>query len=105
MDGRSRWDDRRRQIRILTVYNKSFYFVDKGVQRGSSYDIGRLFVDDINSKLIKDAKTKHLKVQYHLHPGAARRAHPALIAGKGDVAIGILGITEERLKQVDFSPR
>jgi hypothetical protein len=44
----------RRVVRILTVYSKTFYFVDKGVQRGSSYDMGRLFVEDLNEKLARD---------------------------------------------------
>jgi len=30
----------RRVIRVLTVYSKTFYFVDKGIQRGTTYDIG-----------------------------------------------------------------
>ena len=29
----------RRVIRVLTVYSKTFYFVDKGIQRGISYGI------------------------------------------------------------------
>ena len=29
----------RRVIRVLTVYSKTIYFVDKGVQRGATYDI------------------------------------------------------------------
>jgi len=55
----------RRVIRILTVYSKTFYFVDKGVQRGGAYDAGRLFVEDLNKKLAKDKKQKkkNLKVQ------------------------------------------
>ena len=28
----------RRVIRVLTVYSKTFYFVDKGIQRGATYD-------------------------------------------------------------------
>lgn len=38
----------RRTIRFLTVYSKTFYFIDKGVHRGTAYDMGRLFVDDLN---------------------------------------------------------
>src|SRR5262245_60240281 len=29
----------RGRIRVLTVYSKTFYFVDKGTQRGSTYDV------------------------------------------------------------------
>jgi len=28
-------------VRIGTTYNRTFYFVDKGVQRGVAYDYGR----------------------------------------------------------------
>jgi len=92
-------------IRILTVYSKTFYFIDKGVQRGSSYDMGRLFVDDLNSKLAKDNKQrqKHLKVHAVFIPVARNELLPALVAGKGDIAISGIGLTEERQKLVDFS--
>lgn len=96
----------RRIIRILTVYNKTFYFMDKGVQRGGSYDIGRLFVDDLNKKLAKDNKHnkhKHLKVQAVFIPVARSELLTALKAGKGDVAMASIGVTSERQKLVDFS--
>jgi membrane-bound lytic murein transglycosylase MltF len=95
----------RRVIRILTVYSKTFYFVDKGVQRGAAYDAGSLFVEDLNKKLAKDNKQKHkhLKVQAVFIPIARGELLPALAAGKGDIAISSLGVTEERQKVVDFS--
>jgi ABC-type amino acid transport substrate-binding protein len=95
----------RRVIRILTVYSKTFYFVDKGVQRGGAYDAGRLFVEDLNKKLAKDSKQKHkhLKVQAVFIPIARGSLLPALVAGKGDIAMSSLGVTEERQKVVDFS--
>jgi membrane-bound lytic murein transglycosylase MltF len=95
----------RREIRILTVYSKTFYFVDKGVQRGASYDIGRLFVEDLNKKLAKDnkLKQKHLKVRAVFIPVDRNELLPALIAGKGDIAMSSIGVTEERQKLVDFS--
>jgi hypothetical protein len=41
---------KRRFIRVLTVYSKTFYTVDKGVQRGAAFDTGNLFVEDLNKK-------------------------------------------------------
>ena len=38
-------------IRVLTVYSKTFYFVDKGVQRGLTYDFLRLLEADLNKAL------------------------------------------------------
>jgi membrane-bound lytic murein transglycosylase MltF len=93
----------RRVIRILTVYIKTFYFVDKGVQRGGAYDAGRLFVEDLNKKLAKGKKQKHLKVQAVFISVNRGELLPALAAGKGDIAMSSLGVTEERQKLVDFS--
>jgi membrane-bound lytic murein transglycosylase MltF len=96
---------KRRFIRILTVYSKTFYTVDKGVQRGAAYDAGRLFVEDLNKKLAKEKKLqqKHVKVQALFIPVGRGELLPALAAGKGDIAMAGLGVTEEREKLVDFS--
>lgn len=95
----------RRIIRILTVYSKTFYFVDKGIQRGASYEMGRLFEADLNKKLAKEKKLKqkNLKVPVVFIPVARGDLLQALAAGKGDIAVANLTITEERQKLVDFS--
>ena len=43
----------RRLIRVLTTYSKTFFFVDKGNQCGTTYDAFRLFEEDLNKKLLK----------------------------------------------------
>ncbi|HEY7465472.1 MAG TPA: transporter substrate-binding domain-containing protein [Dehalococcoidia bacterium] len=95
----------RRIIRVLTVYSKTFYFVDKGVQRGAVADAFRVFEDDLTKKLTKDKKLrqKNLKVRVVFIPVARGELLPALAAGKGDIAASSLGVTEERQKLVDFS--
>jgi membrane-bound lytic murein transglycosylase MltF len=95
----------RRLIRVLTVYSKTFYFVDKGVQRGAAPDIFRVFEQDLNKKLAKEGKLKqkHLKMRVMFIPVARGELLPALAAGKGDIAASSLGVTEERKKLVDFS--
>ncbi len=95
----------RETIRVLTVYSKTFYFVDKGVQRGLVSAMTRVFEADLNKKLISDKrlKDKHLKVRVVLIPVARDELLPALVAGKGDIAAANLTITESRQKQVDFS--
>jgi membrane-bound lytic murein transglycosylase MltF len=92
-------------IRVLTVYSKTFYTVDKGIQRGAAYDTGSLFVEDLNKKLAKDNKLKQklLKVRVFFIPVGRGELLPALAAGKGDIAMAGLGVTEERQKLVDFS--
>jgi membrane-bound lytic murein transglycosylase MltF len=92
---------KRRVIRVLTVYSKTFYFTDKGTQRGATYDWFRLFEEDLNKKLAK----KHLKVQVYFVPVSRDELLPALVAGKGDVAAANLTITPERQKLVDFATR
>jgi membrane-bound lytic murein transglycosylase MltF len=95
----------RRLIRVLTVYSKTFYFVNKGVQRGAVPDIFRVFDEDLNKKLAKEKrlKQKRLKVRVLFIPVARGELLPALAAGKGDIAASSLGVTEERKKLVDFS--
>jgi membrane-bound lytic murein transglycosylase MltF len=92
-------------IRVLTVYSKTFYFLDKGVQRGATYDAFRVFEDDLNKKLAKQQKLKHkhLKVKVVLIPVARGNLLPALVDGKGDIAASNLTITPDRQKLVDFS--
>jgi membrane-bound lytic murein transglycosylase MltF len=90
---------KRRQVRILVPYSKTFYFVDRGTQRGLAHDVGRLFEEDLNKKL----KSKHLRVHVVLVPVARDEIIPGLLEGRGDVAIANLTITPARLKQVDFS--
>ena len=86
-------------IRVLTVYSKTFYFTDKGTERGATYDWFRLFEQDLNKKQGK----KHLKVRVFFVPVARDQLLPALVAGKGDIAAANLTITPERQKLVDFS--
>ena len=95
----------RKVIRVLTTYSKTFYFMDKGTQRGAAYDIFRLFEEDLNKKLSKEKKLKqkHLKVRILFIPVARQELLNALVTGKGDIAAANLTITEERQKKVDFS--
>jgi membrane-bound lytic murein transglycosylase MltF len=95
----------RRLIRVLTVYSKTFYFVNRGVQMGAVPDIFRVFEEDLNKKLAKEGKLKqkHFKVRIVFIPVARDELLPALAAGKGDIAASSLGVTEERRKLVDFS--
>ena len=92
-------------IRVLTVYSKTLYTVDKGIQRGAAYDAATLFIEDLNKKLAKDnkLKQKHIKLRALFIPVGRGELLPALAAGKGDIAMAGLGVTEERQKLVDFS--
>lgn len=89
----------RRLVRVLVTYSKTHYFVDKGTQRGISYDFGKLFEDELNQKL----KLKTLRVLVAFVPVAHDDLIPALVEGRGDLAAANLTITPERLAKVDFT--
>ena len=95
----------RRVIRVLTVYSKTFYFVDKGIQRGITYDVFRLFERDLNEQLVKSKKLKkkHINVRVVFIPVHRGDLLQALASGKGDIAASNLTVSEERQKLVDFS--
>jgi len=90
---------KRRVIRALVPYSKTFYFVDRAVQRGLSYDVTRLLEADINKKL----KTGHVRIHVLCIPVTRGEMIPALLEGRGDIAMGNLTVTPERQKQVDFT--
>jgi membrane-bound lytic murein transglycosylase MltF len=89
---------KRRHIRVLVTYSKTHYFVDRGTQRGLTYDAFRQWEDDLNKKL----KRKSIRVHVVFVPMSRDDIIPALLEGRGDIAAANLTITPERLKQVDF---
>jgi membrane-bound lytic murein transglycosylase MltF len=90
---------KRRQIRVLVPYSKTLYFVDHGQPRGLAYDVFKLFEEDLNKHL----KKGHVKVHVVFLPDARGDLMASLKEGRGDVAMGYLTITPERLKEVAFS--
>jgi ABC-type amino acid transport substrate-binding protein len=93
----------RKVIRVLVVPSKTFYFVNKGVQRGATYDFVRQFEDDLNAKLAKQKKLpKNVKVKVFFVPIGRSEIAAALTSGKGDIAAAGLTITEYG-RSVDFS--
>jgi len=90
---------KRRRIRFLVPYSKTYYFVDRAVQRGVAYDITRIYEADLNKRL----KTGHVRIDVQCIPVSRDEMIPALLAGRGDVVMGNLTITPERLKHVDFT--
>ena len=88
-----------RVIRVLVPYSKTFYFFDGATPRGITYEAVMLFEKFINEK----HKTKTLKIHTIIIPTAREDLIPHLRDGKGDIAVGNLTITKDRLKEVDFS--
>ncbi len=90
---------KRRMVRALVVYSKTQYYVERGRQRGGSYEMLKAFEKHLNDKL----RTKHVKVHVVFVPSSRDELIPALLEGRGDVAAAALTITPERAKRIDFS--
>lgn len=89
----------RGMLRALVVYSKTFYFVDRGTQRGATYEMLKAFEQNINQKL----HTKDIKFNVVFIPVARDQLIPWLRAGKGDIAAASLTVTPDREKEVDFA--
>jgi membrane-bound lytic murein transglycosylase MltF len=90
---------KRRLVRVGVTYNRTHYFIDKGVQRGITYEYIKLMEDELN----KRRKTGNLKVAFWPIPLPRDQLLPALADGKLDLVIAQLTVTPERQKIVDFS--
>ena len=94
----------RRMIRALVPYSRSLYFNDKGRERGISADNVREFERWINKKYSKKLGKRPLTI--YIITTTRDKLLPGVVKGVGDVAIGNLTVTEDRLKTVDFvSPK
>jgi len=89
----------RRMIRVLTTYNKTQYFIDKGTPRGTAYDQGKLLETALNEQLA----TGNLKIAIQFIPLSRGELIPALLEGKGDIVMADLTVTPEREQAVDFT--
>ena len=90
---------KRRVIRVGVPYNRTFYFVDKGVQRGVSYEYGKAFEDDLNTRL-KTGNTR-VHVAFVVLPRDMLAA--ALTEGRVDLVIAQVTVRPELEALVDFS--
>src|SRR5215204_2250304 len=88
----------RRTVRVLTAYNRTLYFIDKGTERGTAADQGRLLEIELNKTLAKG----HLTVSVVFVPVSRDELLPALMDGRGDIIMANLTVTEERQQIVDF---
>ena len=88
-----------RTVRVLVPYSKTFYFLDRGKQRGLTYEMLKQFEKFINTK----EKTKTLKIKVVVVPTPRNQLISGLESGLGDIAAGNLTVTDRRSKVVDFS--
>ncbi len=95
----------RKVIRVLVVPSKTFYYVDKGVQRGATYDFVRQFETDLNKELARQKKlqNRNVKVRVVMVPVGRSEIAKALTSGKGDIAAAGITITDYGRMLADFS--
>ena len=91
----------RRVIRAMVPYSRSLYFNDKGREMGISAETVRDFERWINKKYAKKLGKRPLTVM--IFPATRDKLLPEVVQGLGDIAVGNLTVTEERLKTVDFA--
>jgi len=91
---------KRRMVRIGVPFNRTFYFIDKGVQRGVAYEYGRL----VEERLNKHLKTGNDdKVHVVFTPLPRNLLLPALADGKVDLVAAQITVRPELQKIVDFT--
>ena len=90
---------KRRVVRVGVTFNRTFYFVDKGVQRGMAYDYGRLVEERLNARL----KTGNMKVFVFFVPLPRDMLLPALVDGKVDLVAAQVTVRPALQKHVDFT--
>jgi len=89
-----------RRIRVLVPYSRSLYFSDRGKERGLSAESVRGFESWLNQKYAKRLQNRPITVL--IVPTTRDRLLPDIARGLGDLAVGNLTVTEQRLQLVDF---
>jgi len=91
----------RRLIRVLVVPTRTQYWIHDGRPLGIEYERMRAFEKWFNRRYKTDHRHLHVHVVYI--PTRRDDLIPGLIEGRGDIAIGMLTSTAERLEEVDFA--
>ncbi len=91
---------KRRVVRVGVTYNRTFYFVDRGVQRGVAYDYGQLIEDRLNARLKTGIGNK---IHVTFLPLPRETLASALIDGRVDLVAAQVMVRPELQKLVDFT--
>ena len=90
---------KRRLIRILVPISRTGFFIDGGRLLGVEAEMGEALERWLNRRY----RAKAHKFQVGFIPTPVDRLLKELMAGKGDIAAGLLTVTAERQKLVDFA--
>src|SRR5262245_24611522 len=89
----------RRLIRVGAPFNRTFYYVDKGAQRGIAYEMGKAFEDELNGS----RKTDNTRIHVAFVPLPRDSLASALTEGKIDVVAAQVTVRPELQALVDFT--
>jgi membrane-bound lytic murein transglycosylase MltF len=89
----------RGEIRVLTSFTLGSYFIDRGEQRGTVYELSQVLEEYVRKKVGADAR----RLRITIIPVRRDQILPYLVEGHGDVAFANLTITPGRSQVVDFS--
>ena len=90
---------KRRAIRVAVTFNRTHYFIDKGEERGITFESLKSLENDLNT----DLKTGNLKVHVVIVPMSRNQLYPALASGKVDMVAAMVTVRPELEKVVAFS--
>jgi membrane-bound lytic murein transglycosylase MltF len=90
---------KRRLIRVGVTFNRTHYFIDRGQERGISFEALKSFESDLN----KDLKTGNLKVNVVLLPMSRSQLYPALAKGTVDMVAAMVTVRPELEQLAAFS--
>jgi membrane-bound lytic murein transglycosylase MltF len=91
--------EKRRVIRLLTVYSPGRYYLVDGEEKGLVKEMAMRFEEFVNKRLGRG----HVKVHVVIIPVARNQLIPSLLGGYGDIVSASLSITAERDEIFDFS--
>jgi len=89
----------RGEIRVLTSFTLGSYFIDRGEQRGTVYELSQILEEYVRKNVGADAR----RLKITIIPVRRDQILPYLVGGHGDVAFANLTITPGRSQVVDFS--
>lgn len=89
-----------RTIRVLTAYGRITFFVANGRPTGIEAEAFSAYADYLN----KQRRAKHApKVSVVFIPVRFENLIPFLLEGKGDIAAGLITVTDDRRKEAAFT--
>jgi len=91
---------KRRAVRVGVTFNRTFYFIDRGKQRGIAYEYGQLMEERLNTHFKTGTGNK---ISVIFFPLPREMLLPALVDGKVDMVAAQVPVTPELQQYVDFS--